>query len=58
MTMPNAVLMSTAQNATERVNLNANTTSGCCRASSTGARPLENVAFATSATGQITRKNR
>jgi hypothetical protein len=58
MTIPKAVLISTAQKATERVNLNAKITSGCCRASNTGARPRENVAFATSVTGQITRKTR
>ena len=56
--MPNPVLISTAQNATDRVSWKAKITSGCCRASTTGARPSEKVAAATSATGQMTRKNR
>ena len=58
MITPKMVLISTAQKATDKVSWNAKITSGWRSASITGARPCEKVALATSATGQITRKNR
>ena len=58
MPTPKTVLITTAQNATDRVSWKAKITSGCCSAAMTGARPSAKVSLATSATGQITRKNR
>ena len=52
------MLINTAQKATDNVSWNANTTSGWVSASSTGPSPREKVAWATSATGQITSMNR
>src|SRR6188508_2968732 len=58
MPTPKMVLITTAQKATESVNANAKITSGCRSASMTGAKPWAKVCAATSATGQITKKNR
>src|SRR6476469_6419962 len=58
MITPKTVLINTAQKAIESVSWKAKSTSGCWSASITGASPRENVALATSATGQMTRKNR
>src|SRR4051812_7767786 len=58
MPIPNTVLSSTDQKATDSVSWKAKIISGCLSASSTGARPLANVTLATRATGHTTRKNR
>jgi hypothetical protein len=52
------VLITTAQNATDRVSWKAKITSGWRKAAITGPIPRAKVACATRATGQITSRNR
>ena len=58
MPTPKMVLITTAQNATDRVSWKAKITSGWRKAAITGPIPRAKVACATRATGQITSRNR